>query len=932
MHTRYHANLSHASHSNTYTITLRNQCTQLVNALGELEEAAGKKQAELGRLRQQEAELEEDITNQDGENSAAVEPALNALHQEIVDAQADIARAREQRATLAATEATLRTETEKIVTATAAAAEAAADYRSELIRTSAEPLRFEKQTKSVVTLVASLTSEIARLRVNVASREAQLSEQTRTTMEVALMRRELEERMKKHHADLDARDEELTVAESLLRAERTKNKDLLERRVELRVETEAGFASVRGVEEEKESVSTAYERAKRELKRAQGALNEVLAAVPALERDIADARAETAAQEGARREAEAAFLMRKRDAEGLLATLLEGEALEARHREALEETRGLVRDAEAERSTWRKEADLVTRQIAAVKAQRDLRSRELSKTSSAKRATLEHSRMKELVLTDLSKRVEEYTARLSRFTAMYEVVKGERNSYVSSISTMAQNVAEMRERLKVLTNEVDILTHESASKDLAIARERMSRTVSHQQRDVLRSEVNKSMVTLRDKQAAVESQIVEIDKTNSAINALERDVAGLKRVYEAAVESRNYAGVQLIDRNDELCVMYEKSRIYDRAMNEGEGAMRVVGDEARTLRIAAADIERRLRLTQSNASEAPEIAERILLGQRDLAAVRAAIERLCVELESPSSADRWVALEGTDPPPELLRGKVRELEARLNRARRELLDTDITLEDASAEAEWLAQSAASAQLSAAAAAVSAAEGDGEAMATSTASSSLTKSAVPPSSGMERQAGQLAVDLQARAKDADRRMRALVSELSMYQATAIQLTAETEAAQAALAHAEAAAGRGEPPTDRAALQARALESAERSLLSASALSGMGNGGSSSTFSRTGPEPRPNSYIPDGLGIPKPYGEFAPFKPGALPSNLRYFQTSTDRRGGGGGGIEAASAVVESSDGRISSGADYAYAYESRNPIAVGAVGDEAPILD
>lgn len=61
----------------------------------------------------------------------------------------------------------------------------------------------------------------------------------------------------------------------------------------------------------------------------------------------------------------------------------------------------------------------------------------------------------------------------------------------------------------------------------------------------------------------VEQQIVEIEKQNSVINALEREMLRLKAMYEAAVEQRNFAGVQLIDRNDELCVLYEKSNIQE---------------------------------------------------------------------------------------------------------------------------------------------------------------------------------------------------------------------------------------------------------------------------------------------------------------------------------------------------------------------------------
>ena len=41
---------------------------------------------------------------------------------------------------------------------------------------------------------------------------------------------------------------------------------------------------------------------------------------------------------------------------------------------------------------------------------------------------------------------------------------------------------------------------------------------------------------------------------NSIINGMEKEMLQLKKQYEIAVEARNYTGVQLIDRNDELCI------------------------------------------------------------------------------------------------------------------------------------------------------------------------------------------------------------------------------------------------------------------------------------------------------------------------------------------------------------------------------------------
>jgi hypothetical protein len=39
---------------------------------------------------------------------------------------------------------------------------------------------------------------------------------------------------------------------------------------------------------------------------------------------------------------------------------------------------------------------------------------------------------------------------------------------------------------------------------------------------------------------------------------------------------------------------------------------------------------------------------------------------------------------------------------------------------------------------------------------------------------------------------------------------------------------------------------------------------------------GVQPRPSAYIPDELGIPKPYGNLAPFKPTELGSTMRHIR--------------------------------------------------------
>lgn len=64
--------------------------------------------------------------------------------------------------------------------------------------------------------------------------------------------------------------------------------------------------------------------------------------------------------------------------------------------------------------------------------------------------------MKQLVIADLSKRCNDTNNRLKEFSALYDVVKNERNKYVNLIQASHQALAEMKEKIKILQNEVHL--------------------------------------------------------------------------------------------------------------------------------------------------------------------------------------------------------------------------------------------------------------------------------------------------------------------------------------------------------------------------------------------------------------------------------------------------------------------------------------------
>jgi uncharacterized small protein (DUF1192 family) len=73
---------------------------------------------------------------------------------------------------------------------------------------------------------------------------------------------------------------------------------------------------------------------------------------------------------------------------------------------------------------------------------------------------------------------------------LYDEAKNGRNKYVTQIQNCSQDLAEMRERIKILQNEVEILRNESSEKDRLLLKIRHDVQTEVTSRDRHRKELN----------------------------------------------------------------------------------------------------------------------------------------------------------------------------------------------------------------------------------------------------------------------------------------------------------------------------------------------------------------------------------------------------------------------------------------------------------
>uniref|UniRef100_H2Z879 Coiled-coil domain containing 146 n=1 Tax=Ciona savignyi TaxID=51511 RepID=H2Z879_CIOSA len=366
-------------------------------------------------------------------------------------------------------------------------------------------------------------------------------------------------------------------------------------------------------------------------------------------------------------------------------------------------------------------------------------------------------------------------------------------------------------------------------------------------RDSLRNEQSKATALEAELVEKREQLKMQIGKLNTLNNQAEEGMVQLRKRYETAVQHRNDRGVQLVEREEEVCIFYEKFNIQETMIRNGDVAIQTMEEEIRFLRMQNAEEQRQINLGRKNRPNLKHLNDELVTLQIQLSQCQDRMKDLENELEDPDQPGRVRLLQGKDPSPTELRCMIENLEIRLAEKEEQLLERDLIFEQDSRVTERVQNKVDIGK-----------------------SDSLTLA-------------KKVNGFQSRIKDVTRKMMSLVSELAMKQAEAMQLQRKCKTLNVDLQQCYTRMEQGEPPSDGIQLEWEKLfatetrkrhDDAERAMIDQEDQQYQLVGGVATTA-----EPRPNAYIPEddsGLPIPRPYGSLAPFKPTEPGSSMRHIR--------------------------------------------------------
>jgi predicted nucleic acid-binding Zn ribbon protein len=138
-------------------------------------------------------------------------------------------------------------------------------------------------------------------------------------------------------------------------------------------------------------------------------------------------------------------------------------------------------------------------------------------------------------------------------------------------------------------------------------------------------------------------------------------------------------GTQLIRRNDELSLLYEKIKIQTSTLNKGEIQYRERLEDIRVLKLEIKRLRREKAILQTETQNVEGLRSEIFKLQREVLKERTRVKVLEEELESPMNIHRWRKLAGSDPSTYELITKIQTLQKRLIAKTEEVVEKELII-------------------------------------------------------------------------------------------------------------------------------------------------------------------------------------------------------------------------------------------------------------
>eukprot|EP01027_Heterolobosea_sp_BB2_P017185 GEZU01024372.1.p1 GENE.GEZU01024372.1~~GEZU01024372.1.p1 ORF type:complete len:533 (+),score=236.28 GEZU01024372.1:696-2294(+) len=339
------------------------------------------------------------------------------------------------------------------------------------------------------------------------------------------------------------------------------------------------------------------------------------------------------------------------------------------------------KNLEREMQEYRKEAEKQRKEIYKLEKEREAYAAASAEATQKWYQALEEVKIKQMTIADYQKKIQDGEAKLKQQQQLYEAVRSDRNLYSKNLIEAQEEIAEMERKFKIMNHQIEQLKDEIAAKEKALVNEHFTVEKITKARENLQEEIQRLNHLIETAKKTNESNAAEIEKLNAIIDEAEQERQRQKKDYDNVMNDRDILGTQLIRRNDELALLYEKIRIQQSTLTKGEIQYRERLEDINLLKLKIQELRRKLHVYNKQVGQIGQLKADIHALQRELLQERTKVKALSEELENPMNVHRWRKLEGSDPGTYEMIQKIQTLQKRLIAKTEEVVEKDLLIQE-----------------------------------------------------------------------------------------------------------------------------------------------------------------------------------------------------------------------------------------------------------
>uniref|UniRef100_A0A672JJS4 Cilia and flagella associated protein 58 n=1 Tax=Salarias fasciatus TaxID=181472 RepID=A0A672JJS4_SALFA len=355
--------------------------------------------------------------------------------------------------------------------------------------------------------------------------------------------------------------------------------------------------------------------------------------------------------------------------------------------QSTEKQQNLVKLLEQDKKTleqeiggYRQEAQKQRKIIQQLEKERDRYINETSGLMQKVQQKMSDVEVKEVEIFDWRKKVTEAECQLKQQENLLESAVSERNLYSKNLMDAQVAMVEMKRKMKTMSNQVTRLRDEITGKELALAKDQQEQRRLERDNEALKAELQQLKQQLEETRQRVEGQRAEQQNLHKLLADADAEQTRRRKQLEQVVRERDALGKQLLKRNDERALLYEKIGIQQAILSKGDFHYGQRLEDIRLLKLEIRRLRRKKSILDKTLPNTEDLRQELFHLQKQLLRERARNSVLEEQLK-PINIHRWRRLEGSDPSKYALIQKIQALQKRLIAKTQQLEEGELLLQE-----------------------------------------------------------------------------------------------------------------------------------------------------------------------------------------------------------------------------------------------------------